>query len=63
MSRRSLEISFSELQKYLESRGDTLDREYISDVHWQQSWPERILFVIVEELPAVEPKDSKDVKS
>ena len=49
MSLRSMEIPFSELKKYLESRGEVFEKdEFIRDVHWQMAWPEQIAFVMVD---------------
>lgn len=46
---RSLEITFTELKKYLEARGDAIEaNEYIKDVSWQVAYPDSIVFVRIE---------------
>jgi len=46
---RNVEISFSDLKTFLETRGVVFDeKEYIRDVHSVGAWPESIVFVSID---------------
>ncbi len=46
---RNIEVPFSDLKTFLETRGVIFDeKEYIRDVNWQIAWPESIVFVSID---------------